>query len=104
MEWIDSHYHLDGYLNQGVLPRIMNQAKAAGVHQMIVIGTDLKDWDINYKLAAEQPNHISYTVGLHPCYVTESWEKAVNQLEAYFSRPKYPVALGEIGLDYFHLP
>ena len=104
MEWIDSHCHLDGYLNQGVLPEVMSRAQAAGVKQMIAIGTDLKDWEVNYNLAAELPDHILYTVGLHPCYVTENWEKAVDQLEDYFSRPKNPVALGEIGLDYFHLP
>lgn len=104
MEWIDSHCHLEGYLNQGVLPDVIDRAQKAGVHQMIAIGTDLKDWAINYKLASEQPNYIAYTVGLHPCYVTETWEKAVDQLESYFSKPTLPVALGEIGLDYFHLP
>ena len=104
MEWIDSHCHLDGYLNQGVLPDIINRAQASGVHQMITIGTDLKDWEVNYNLATKKPNHIAYTVGLHPCYVTENWGIAVDQLEAYFRRPKRPVALGEIGLDYFHLP
>ena len=66
MEWIDSHCHLDGYLNQGVLSDVMSRAQAAGVHQMIAIGTDLKDWEINYNLATEQSNHIAYTVGLHP--------------------------------------
>ena len=104
MEWIDSHCHLDGYLNQGVLSCVMKRAQAAGVHQMIAIGTCLKDWGTNHNLATENPNHIAYTVGLHPCYVTRSWGKAVDQLEAYFNRTKGPVALGEIGLDYFHLP
>ena len=104
MEWIDSHCHLDGYLNQGVLSDVMKRAQAAGVHQMIAIGTDLKDWEINYNLATEYPHHIAYTIGLHPCYVTKDWRKAVDQLKAYFSRPKPPVALGVIGLDYFHLP
>lgn len=104
MEWIDSHCHLDDYLNKGVLLDVMNRAREAGVHQMIAIGTDLKDWEINHKLASEHTNSIAYTVGLHPCYVTENWKKAVDQLEAYFSRSILPVALGEIGLDYFHLP
>ena len=82
----------------------MSRAQTVGVHQMIAIGTCLKDWETNYNLATENPNHIAYTVGLHPCYVTRSWGKAVDQLEDYFNRPKDPVALGEIGLDYFHLP
>lgn len=104
MEWIDSHCHLDGYLNKGNLLEVIQRAQVVGVNQMIAIGTDLKDWEINCNLASEYPNHIAYTVGLHPCYVTETWEKVVDQLEAYFSRPTLPVALGEIGLDYFHLP
>lgn len=104
MEWIDSHCHLDGYLNKGILPEVLERARASGVEQMIAIGTDLTDWSINYDLALKMPDRIAYTVGLHPCYVTEEWEGAVDQLEAYFSRPSLPVALGEIGLDYFHLP
>ena len=104
MEWIDSHCHLDGFLNKGILPDVLDRASASGVNQMIAIGTDLKDWEINYNLAAELNDRIAYTVGLHPCYVTEAWVKAVEQLEEYFSRPTLPVALGEIGLDYFHLP
>lgn len=104
MEWIDSHCHLDSYLNKGVLPEVLERAQASGVEQMIAIGTDLKDWEINHNLAAEMPNRIAYTVGLHPCYVTDTWKEAVDQLEAYFDRVTYPVALGEIGLDYFHLP
>ncbi|MDC3132558.1 TatD family hydrolase [Opitutae bacterium] len=104
MEWIDSHCHLDGFLNKGILPDVLDRASASGVNQMIAIGTDLKDWEINYNLAAELNDRIAYTVGLHPCYVTEAWVKAVEQLEEYFSRPILPVALGEIGLDYFHLP
>ena len=89
MEWIDCHCHLDGYFNEGVLPEVMGRAQSAGVCQMIAIGTDLKDWEINYKLATEDPDHIAYTVGLHPCYVRENWEKAVDELEAYFSHPKH---------------
>jgi TatD DNase family protein len=47
---------------------------------------------------------IDYTVGLHPCYVDEDWEAAVSQLSTFFMPPHAPVALGEMGLDYFHLP
>ena len=104
MEWIDSHCHLDGFLSKGVLHDVLDRARALGVNQMIAIGTDLKDWEINYNLAYELHDRIAYTVGLHPCYVNEAWAKAVEQLEEYFSRPTLPVALGEIGLDYFHLP
>ncbi|MGB0744525.1 MAG: TatD family hydrolase, partial [Opitutales bacterium] len=47
---------------------------------------------------------IDYTVGLHPCYVEEGWEEAVSQISSFFMPPNAPVALGELGLDFFHLP
>ena len=94
MEWIDSHCHLDGYLNQGVLPEVMSRAQAAGVHQMIAIGTDLKDWEVNYNLATEQPNHIAYTVGLHPCYVTENWGEGSRSIRSLFQPSKISSRFG----------
>tara|TARA_A100001015_G_scaffold118221_1_gene131108 strand:+ start:1489 stop:2298 length:810 start_codon:yes stop_codon:yes gene_type:complete len=104
MEWIDSHCHLDGYLRQGKLEAVLDRAAKANVTQMIAIGTELDDWTINHDLSLQYSQRISYTVGLHPCHVTESWDQHVNALEAYFDRKHKPVALGEIGLDYFHLP
>ena len=81
---------------------ILERARAAGVTQMITIGTEAQDWAINRDLALS--NCIDYTVGLHPCYVTSEWAAQVQFLEGYFAHERKPVALGEIGLDYFHLP
>jgi TatD DNase family protein len=54
---------------------------------------------------------VHYTVGLHPCSVEEGWEQAFAQIEDFWqggpgTRPDLPrpVAIGEIGLDRFHLP
>jgi TatD DNase family protein len=45
-------------------------------------------------------------VGIHPCSVDEGWEAAVALIPAYWEGPREdaPVALGECGLDRFHLP
>ena len=104
MEWIDSHCHLDGFLKHGTLNGILERARAAGVTQMIAIGTEAEDWSINQDLTQQFPECIHYSVGLHPCYVTEGWSVQVQFLEEYFAHECKPVALGEIGLDYFHLP
>ena len=104
MEWIDSHCHLDGYLKQGQLDVILERAQAARVTQMIAIGTEPEDWEINRNLAEQYFGRIAYTVGLHPCYVTGEWQSQIQSLEAHFHEGFKPVALGEIGLDYFHLP
>ncbi len=104
MEWIDSHCHLDGFLKKGELAAVLKKAEEAHVHQMIAIGTGPDDWDINHDLKLEFPSRIDYTVGMHPCYIKPGWRKSVDQLKAYFDKPPKPVALGEIGLDYYHLP
>ena len=103
-EWIDSHCHLDGYQKKGELDAVLERAEESAVREMIVIGTDLKDWTINRELARVHEQRIYYTVGLHPCYVSDGWLASVRQLEAFFKESIPPVALGEIGLDYFHLP
>jgi len=103
-EWIDSHCHLDSYHKKGELDAVLERAEQSGVREMVVIGTDLKDWTLNRELARFHKQRIYYTVGLHPCYVSDGWLSSVCQLEAFFKEPNPPVALGEIGLDYFHLP
>ena len=50
-EWIDSHCHLDSYHKKGELDAVLERAEQSGVREMVVIGTDLKDWAINRELA-----------------------------------------------------
>ncbi len=103
---IDTHTHLDGFFRRGELPAVLARARAANVTGMIAIGTDTDDWSLNRQLAAEHPGEIHYTVGLHPCNVGEDWAERVAQVEAFWrgGEGPCPVALGEIGLDRFHLP
>lgn len=104
MQLIDSHCHLLDYQAKGKLDTIIDHANNSGVERMICVGTSEKDWVPYRELHAEKSTEIEYTVGLHPCYVNEGWELQVNQLSNFFMPPHMPIALGEIGLDYFHLP
>lgn len=104
MHWIDSHCHLDRFLRTGELDALLARAKAMHVKQMIAVGTDPDDWSVYRDLSLQYPGCIYHTVGLHPCHVEASWEQNLQTLCAFFEEPKRPVALGEIGLDYFHLP
>ncbi|MDI1320579.1 MAG: TatD family hydrolase, partial [bacterium] len=61
-------------------------------------------WTLYRDLAREHPGVIHHTAGLHPCSVGEDWAGRVAQLEAFWGGTLRPVALGEIGLDRFHLP
>lgn len=104
MDLIDSHCHLLGFKEKGTLKSVLQRAQSAGVRELIAVGTSLKDWVPYREMSAAFPGTIHYTVGLHPCYVDAEWEDAVTQLSTFFIPPHAPVALGEIGLDYFHLP
>lgn len=105
MGLIDTHTHLESFVRSGALPDILARAQAAGVEAMITIGTSPDDWSVYRDLAREHPGVVHHTVGLHPCSVDARWESAVAQIEAFWQGggPK-PVALGECGLDRFHLP
>ncbi len=104
MTLIDTHTHLDGFARAGTLDGVLMRARAAGVTEMISIGTESDDWALIRDLAAAHPGVVHFTVGLHPCCVRENWANEVAQIEAFWDGQKKPVALGECGLDRFHLP
>ena len=124
MGLIDTHTHLDSFARRGDLPAVMQRAGAAGLEAMVAIGTDTDDWTLYRDLARTHPGLVHYTAGLHPCSVGEDWAGRLAQLEDFWGGarplgapkteaagpavPPYlepkPVALGETGLDRFHLP
>ncbi len=109
MGLIDTHTHLESFARQGpdVLAGTLARAREAGVEAMITIGTSPEDWELYRGIAGEHATtgFVRYTVGLHPCAVDERWAEALAQVEGFWrGGGAVPVALGEIGLDRFHLP
>ncbi|MSU71866.1 MAG: TatD family deoxyribonuclease [Opitutus sp.] len=106
MGLIDTHTHLESFVRAGALDAALERARAAGVEAMITIGTAPQDWAMYRDLARDSGGFVKYTVGLHPCAVEAGWESAVAQIEGFWSGgPSLPpIALGEAGLDRFHLP
>lgn len=104
-ELIDSHTHLESFDKRGETEAVLARAREAGVTRMITIGTSSEDWTRYRGLAEKHAGAVYYTVGLHPCSVDERWSEEVAQIEAFWSGDgARPVALGECGLDRFHLP
>lgn len=102
---IDTHTHLESFARKGALNLTLQQAREAGVETMITIGTASDDWSLYREIASEHPGLVRFTVGLHPCSVNAGWQAEVAQIEAYWrAEGCRPVALGECGLDRFHLP
>ncbi|MEC7906215.1 MAG: TatD family hydrolase [Verrucomicrobiota bacterium] len=101
---VDTHAHLESFHKKGLLSNALDAALTAGVNRMITVGTDGEDWELYTRMAESRPGIIDYTVGIHPTSVDDDWETVGGGIRAYFERPYPPVALGEIGLDRFHLP
>ena len=112
MSLVDTHTHLESFAHRGVLPDVLARARQAEIQAMIAIGTSPDDWELYRQLALANPSQIHYSVGLHPCAVDATWKSAVDQVAGFWSssgtgssaESVRPVALGEIGLDRFHLP
>jgi TatD DNase family protein len=106
MTLVDTHTHLDSAAKSGHLPGLVRRARGAGVEWMIAVGTAPDDWDLNRDLMRQNRDCIRHTVGIHPCNVDEGWEAAADGIGRYWEggADDAPVALGECGLDRFHLP
>lgn len=105
MALIDTHTHLESFARNGTLAAALARAREAGVEAMITIGTSLDDWTLYRDLAREHAGFVHYSAGIHPCSVEVNWADAFASLENFWTgaAPR-PVALGECGLDRFHLP
>jgi TatD DNase family protein len=101
---IDTHCHLEKAFARGDGDAVLERMQAAGVSRCITIGTGPGDWERYFRLAAAKPGLVDWTVGLHPSDLVDEWPDQVQTIATYFGTDPQPVALGEIGLDYFHLP
>jgi TatD DNase family protein len=105
---IDSHAHLDRFHRNGELAAVLERARAAGVVQIVTVGTEPEDWRLYRELVPTLGGRVTYTAGLHPCSVDENWAAALAELPRHFEAAgggaAVAVGLGECGLDRFHLP
>jgi TatD DNase family protein len=99
---IDTHAHLDFPEFASDLEKVIMQATATGVTRVITIGTTVASSREAVRIAAKYPG-VYATIGVHPTHAAEVSENFVNELHELAGQPKV-VAIGEIGLDYFHLP
>lgn len=99
----DTHAHLASTRFEGEIEAVLTRSREAGVGRIISISCDLEDVTANLALASTHPG-VFATAGIHPCYVhepgPEGWRESLRSLAA---RPEI-VAIGEIGLDYYHPP
>ncbi|MDE3068655.1 MAG: TatD family hydrolase [Verrucomicrobiota bacterium] len=98
----DTHAHLDYPDYAADLAEVIARAHAAGVTKIISIGTNLESSRRAIRLAAKFPN-VFAAAGWHPADAGAAPDDVRPALRELVKHPKV-AAIGEIGLDYHHLP
>ena len=100
---IDSHCHLDFYTEPGELEAVIDRASTAGVGHILAIG--IGDGPASMHRALEialQHGNIYASAGIHPQEAHQATPAHLSKLSVLVEQEKC-IALGEIGLDYYHL-
>lgn len=99
---VDSHCHLnrlelEGFENR--LDKALAYAREQGVEHFLTVAVELEDADTLAEIA-QLYDDVSYSVGWHPSDVTD---KDILAFLLKKAEAKKCVAIGETGLDYYHL-
>jgi TatD DNase family protein len=94
----DSHAHLDAPEFDNDRARVLRDARAAGVTEMLIPAVDADGWEKLQAICDSEPGlHPAY--GLHPCYLARHADADLAALDAWLET--HPAAaVGECGLDY----
>ncbi len=95
---IDSHCHLDYFTAE--LDAVLERAAAAGVGELVTIGTTLEQ-SLAIRSLAEAHATVWCTVGVHPQSAAKAPVPTPHALAAMADHAKV-IGIGESGLDYFY--
>ena len=104
MMLIDTHCHLDAPQFDKDRDETAISARDQGVQAIVVPGVERSHFELVGQLAEQYP-HCAYGLGIHPLFVgranPEDLEFLDELIEGKLKSPKPPVAVGEIGLDFY---
>jgi len=99
MELIDTHCHLDVAAFDADRRQVLDRARQQGVRRMVIPAVDAGHWDGLIQLCQSE-QALYPALGLHPVYLQAHMRADIEALEPEIEKWR-PVAVGEIGLDYF---
>lgn len=104
MMLIDTHCHLDAVEFDADRDVVANHARTQGVAGIVVPSVYQTNFEAVFNLAQKHA-HVHYALGIHPMYVNQSQTQDITALKVLLEQAmtfnKPPVAIGEIGLDFF---
>jgi len=99
MTYIDSHSHIDFTNFDEDRHEVLERAKQKGVDHIIVSAITANRWQVLKDTVKNEPRcHPAY--GLHPMFMKEHKAAHLDDLKFWLEKEN-PVAVGEIGLDFF---
>ena len=93
----DTHFHLE---REDHLEEVIREAKELSVDYLNLISCNYEETKKHLELLFNYDN-VYTTTGIHPCYVKEEDEYSIENFIPFLAEKKV-VAIGEIGLDYYH--
>jgi len=99
MELIDTHCHLDVAAFDADRRQVFDRAQQQGVRRMVIPAVDADHWAGLTQLCQSEQT-LFPALGLHPVYLHAHKREDISALESEIEKHR-PVAVGEIGLDYF---
>lgn len=114
---IDTHCHFDAILHPGevllsnadfpAIIELINRAKLNNVSKFINVGCNTLE-SVNSLLLSEHFEDIYCSIGIHPTEFNKiDWKDGVAEIKKIYSNRSSKsklVAIGEIGLDFYHKP
>lgn len=102
MQLIDTHAHLDFCRSKDELDAVIQRAKDAGLVKIICCSARFNDWQNYQNLARENPDFISWQIGLHPTEISDTDFDLLKKIPDFLKSDTPPVSVGEIGLDFYN--
>ncbi|WP_425477421.1 TatD family hydrolase [Dyella solisilvae] len=99
LDLTDSHAHIDDPGFDADREAMFARAADAGVRQIVVPAVDRESWNRIAAICASHPQALP-AYGLHPIYIARHRPEHLAELATQL-KTRRPVAVGEIGLDFF---
>jgi TatD DNase family protein len=96
---IDTHAHLYSKEFLEDFDEVVARAKSNGLTKILLPNIDEGSIARMHLLSHDYPDFFVPMMGIHPCYIKKDWEKQLELVESYLSKPNNYCAIGEIGID-----
>ena len=100
MHFIDTHAHVYADELTSNLNVVIKNAVSVGVDKILMPAIDSTTLDAMLKVEQQFPENCIAMMGLHPCYVKETYKEELKLVEDWIGKRKF-IAIGEIGLDFY---